>query len=320
MGEARPLVSVIMPTYNRANYLAEAITSVVEQSYGNFELLIIDNGSTDQTRAIVESYHDSRIRYFYQENSGSPVSPRNRGFRNARGEIISFLDSDDIWLPDKLLSQVAQFEQFPSVGLVYSDCLLIDHTGRVGGRYSDYHRPHHGQILEPLLRSNFIPAVSVALRKRMLVEFGYLDEAYLIAHDLDLYLKIANSYPINYIDRPLAKLRIHDVSLTRNRMTSRMEVMRVVKPWCFGKVGGNLSSIAKRRIWAFLCFLTGLELLGVEEGNGVGRSWLKEALRHHPIHPLYWGAFFLSLAPTGIAGKTLRVAKKRWSVEGILQS
>jgi len=318
MCAAHPLVSVITPTYNRADLLAEAISSVLQQSYRDLELIIVDNGSTDHTRTIVDSFRDPRIRYFYQGNSGSPVSPRNRGFSKARGDIICTLDSDDVWLPEKLCLQVAEFLRCPSVGLVYTDCFLMDGSGRIRGLYSDYHPPHQGDVLEALLRCNFIPAVTVAMRKRLLDEFGPQNEAYLIAHDLELYLKIANAYPVAYISQPLAKLRVHNVSLTRSRIMNRLEVLQVVKPWCRGEVHSRLSQGVRNRIWAYWCFLTGLEMLGTNDNQNEGRCWMKEAVRDHPGHILYWAGLALAFAPRSVVGKTVDLAKRRWSIERIL--
>lgn len=313
-----PLISIITPTFNRANYLVETITSVLQQTYDRFELLIIDNGSTDDTRKVVHSFQDPRIRYFYQENSGSPVSPRNRGFREASGEIICFLDSDDLWLPEKLSSQVSYFHQNPSVGLVYSDCYLINQGGKVHGRYSKYHKPHQGNVLPELLRSNFIAAVTVALKKEMLAQFGHLDETYQIAHDLHLYLRIANACSVGYIDRPLAKLRIHSVSLSQNRIKSQLECMEVIKPWCHGQIENNVPLQLRDRIWAFRSFITGLEALGTEGRRNEARYWLKEAVNYHRVNPLYWMSMLLCLAPLQVAQQIIKFAKSVRSVDCVV--
>ena len=314
-----PLVSVITPTHNRADLLPQAMESVLEQSYPHLELIIVDNRSIDRTRELVEAFRDPRIRYFYQENSGSPVSPRNKGMANARGELLCFRDSDDLWLPEKLALQVEQFNGHPDVGLVYADCYVIDGAERIGGRYSEYHRPYEGDVLQHLLWNNFIPAVTVAIKRAMIEKFGLENDAYRIAHDLDLYLKIANSYRVAYLDQPLAKLRIHGVSLTRNRVISRLEFLDVVRSWCLGEDNNRIPKGIRKRIWAYRCFLAGLDLLGRRGSQyGFGRQWIKEAPKHGPWRVLYLTAFFLSFAPSGVAERVVEAAKRHWSVDRIL--
>lgn len=314
----QPLVSIITPIFNRAHYIGETICSVLAQTYPNFELLVVDNGSTDNTREVVSSFADPRIRYFHQENSGSPVSPRNRGFDEARGEIICFLDSDDVWLPQKLALQIRHLQSNPSQALVYADCHLMNERGKINGLYSDFQKPHQGYILTSLLRSNFIPALTVAFKKPMIEEFGILNEAYLIPHDLDLYLKIANRYQIGYIPHPLAKLRIHTNNLCRHRIRNRLEIMQVVKPWCLGDRSVlQISQNLKRKIWAFHCFKTGLEMLGTTENYEEGKQLLLEAFRHERMNPLYWIGSLLRLTPPPVMRWLMEIARKRWSIEGI---
>ena len=114
-----PKVSVIIPTYNRAEYLGEAIQSVFDQTFEDFEILIVDDGSTDDTQQLVLSFHDPRLRSFYQNNCGISAA-RNAAIRSADGEYIAFLDSDDVWLPELLESQVAVLDRRPEIGLVYA--------------------------------------------------------------------------------------------------------------------------------------------------------------------------------------------------------
>ena len=315
MDEGRPFVSIITPTHNRAAYIGEAITSVLSQTYSNFEMLIVDNGSTDNTKEIVHSFRDERIRYFHQCNSGSPVSPRNRGLSLAKGEIISFLDSDDVWLPEKLTLQVAELRKNGSLGMVYSDCFLIDESGKMGDRYSDFHRPHKGDILTRLLRSNFIPSATVSIRQSVLDESGYLNETFQIVHDLDLYLRVANCYQVGYIEEPLAKLRVHGVSLTRNRVRTRVETLELIELWCLDRIEDKLPLFERRSILAHHCFRAGLEMLGSEEHRKTGRALLHRALCQNIFDPLYWVGCLLAVLPLVVVQQVMRIAKRRWSIE-----
>src|SRR5258706_9894136 len=126
-GGAKPLVSVIIPTFNNAPYLVESLNSVLNQSFRNFEVLVIDDGSTDNTAEVLQPYSAS-IRYIRQ-NNGGPSSARNRGLKEALGQFIAFQDSDDIWLADKLLFQMECFNQHPEVGVVFTGSKRFDADG-----------------------------------------------------------------------------------------------------------------------------------------------------------------------------------------------
>ncbi|QIT56556.1 glycosyltransferase family 2 protein [Aquisalimonas sp. 2447] len=125
---AAPLISIVTPTFNRAGYLPVAIDSVLAQTFPNLEYLIVDDGSTDNTSDVVNSYDDERIRYFRQENQGQSVA-RNVGIENSRGEFVCFLDSDDAWVPEKLQQQLEAFRAHPEAGVVYGDYIFIDAEG-----------------------------------------------------------------------------------------------------------------------------------------------------------------------------------------------
>ena len=127
------LVSAIIPTYNSVNYISEAINSVLNQTYKNCEIIVVDDGSTDNTRKTVENYirkYPHKIKYFYQENKG-PSAARNKGIKEARGNYIAFLDSDDLWLPDKLEKQISLFMKDVSLKLTYCGGYYEDEEGSV---------------------------------------------------------------------------------------------------------------------------------------------------------------------------------------------
>jgi glycosyltransferase involved in cell wall biosynthesis len=122
-----PLVSVIVPTYNYAEFIGEAIKSVLDQTIQDFEILVIDDGSTDNTKEVVLSFGD-KVRYFYQSQQG-PAKARNKGIVESKGEYIAFLDADDVWLPSKLEKQVNLFRSNPKLGMVVTDNFLFDDAG-----------------------------------------------------------------------------------------------------------------------------------------------------------------------------------------------
>ena len=130
-------ISVIIPAYNGDRYIAQAIDSVLAQTYTNYEIIVVDDGSTDNTSNIVQAYGD-RVHYIYQENQGVAVS-RNRGIRASQGEYIAFLDQDDIFFPNKLLEQLSCFEQYPEAGIVHSGWLRINYSGEILGKVEPWH-------------------------------------------------------------------------------------------------------------------------------------------------------------------------------------
>ena len=151
MASPSPKVSVIVPTHNRADLIEYSIRSVLAQTYPDFELLVVDNGSTDSTRSVVDGIGDPRIRYIYQENSGGPAGPRNTGIRESRGEYVAFLDSDDLWVPTKLARQVEVLEKRPAVGLVYGQFTRFSECGNtVSDPIPTLENARSGEVFEDL--------------------------------------------------------------------------------------------------------------------------------------------------------------------------
>jgi len=216
MNPENPLVSVIMPTYNRENYLRLAIDSVLSQTYSCLELHIIDDGSTDGTRALVGSYTDERIKYVYQENRGQSVA-RNHGIKNARGELICFLDSDNLWKLDKLEKQVSQMAADPECDILYGENEIIDESGQVRVAGNPVPR-YSGNVMPQLLQNNFINFNTVMIRSRCFQEMGGLNENTRAGEDYELFLKFSTRYQFRYIPDILASYRIMD-----NRISSDYE-------------------------------------------------------------------------------------------------
>lgn len=194
-------ISVIVPTYNRASVLQRALQSVQQQSYPHFELCVVDDGSTDATRALVADKFPS-AQYIYQENKGVS-SARNLGVANTQGEWLAFLDSDDEWLLNKLAAQVAVIEQDSSCSLVHTDEIWIRNGVRVNPMHK--HEKHGGEIFSRCLPLCAISPSSVLLRRQLFAEVGGFNESLVACEDYDLWLKICSRYPVSYIDTPLLK-------------------------------------------------------------------------------------------------------------------
>lgn len=194
-----PRVSVIIPTFNRAQFISRAIQSVLKQTFRDFELIIIDDGSTDNTREIIE-LNNYRIRYYFQENKGVS-SARNLGIQVANGEYIAFLDSDDSWRKFKLTLQMAFLEQNPD----YKIC----HTNEIWYRNGKHlnqkkkHRKFSGWILEQLLPLCIVSPSSVVIHREVFDKIGLFDETLPVCEDYDLWLRIGVLFPILFLDKPL---------------------------------------------------------------------------------------------------------------------
>jgi len=205
-------VSVIIPTYNRAHFLGETIQSVLNQTYQDFEIIIVDDGSTDKTEELVKSFSDGRLRYIkLGKNTGSSAAPRNAGLKVASGKYIALLDSDDTWLPKKLELEVEVFDTHPSVGLIYADYTYFG--SRDGPKKTGFEGVPlvSGYGLKNLFLSGMqyiIATCTVLVRKSCLEKVGLFDES-MIQCDLDMWLRIAAHFEIDYINTPLAKYRLH---------------------------------------------------------------------------------------------------------------
>lgn len=201
------MVSAIIITYNRAAFLKEAIDSVLAQTYfqknpGDWELLVIDDGSTDDTRELVESYcqRSENIRYHYTENRG--VSPaRNLGLNLAQGEFIAFLDSDDLWLKEKIQVQLSYLKAFPEAMFCLTEEIWIRHGRRVN--QARKHQKYSGWVLDKVLPLCLLSLSSAMFRRRMFDEIGQFDESLPVCEDYDLGIRIALRYPYHFLSSPL---------------------------------------------------------------------------------------------------------------------
>lgn len=214
-----PTVSVIIPTFNRMDLIPETICSVLAQTFEDFEILVIDNGSSDNTAEVVKKINDPRIRYYWQEPSGAPAHPRNAGLRMARGEYICFLDSDDLWLPDKLESQLRLFKQHPDLKWVYSKTDFFEHeTGQTIGKKNSV-TYHKGDICGELIKSNFIASPTPLVKRSVFEEVGGFNEkaTFFAREDWELWLRIASRYPIGFVPRVLTKYRVHSGAISSNK-------------------------------------------------------------------------------------------------------
>jgi glycosyltransferase involved in cell wall biosynthesis len=212
-----PKVSIILPLYNGAKWISQAIESVLAQTYKDFELIIVDDGSTDNSREIISSYqYDKRVHYIYQENRGFS-SALNRGINESRGEYIGFIGQDDLYMQNKLKIQVKYLDKHKDVDLLHSNYYFIDSNGKVRGvRFIKIPKfTSKRKMIEYLFINNFIGFETVLIRRRCFDEVGLFDERMKAFSDHDMWLRIAGKFNIDYINAVLVKKRIHELQLSK---------------------------------------------------------------------------------------------------------
>lgn len=198
-----PCVSVIVPTYNRASVLKRAVESVLSQSFCDWELIVVDDGSTDNTQDLLKSYvNHSKVRFFKTKNKGVSAA-RNLGVRQALGSWIAFLDSDDQWLPEKLEKQVNYSKKHRDISIVHGDEVWIRQGVRVNPMKK--HQKSGGDIFAQALKLCCISPSAVFIKKNLFDKVGGFKENFPVCEDYDLWLRITGHYPVGYIDDFLIK-------------------------------------------------------------------------------------------------------------------
>jgi glycosyltransferase involved in cell wall biosynthesis len=206
-------VTVIIPAYNQASYLGQAVQSALAQTHRDLEVIVVDDGSTDDTALVAQAFADTRVRYIYQENRGLS-SARNAGLREASGVFISFLDSDDQFLPHKLELLLAELERHPEAGLAAGQAIPVDQDGQPIGKVFDKGLP--AERAQWLL-GNPLHVGSVLLRREWQERVGFFDESLRSYEDWDLWLRLARARcPMRWVARPVSLYRFHPTQMTRD--------------------------------------------------------------------------------------------------------
>lgn len=208
-----PTVSVIIPAYNQAHFLSDTLRSVLDGTYQDLEIIIVDDGSTDNTRQVAESISDPRIRYIFQENSGLS-SARNTGIRNASGSLLTYLDSDDLFLPEKLSLLTDILEREPEIGLVAGQAIIIDENNQPLGEVFTEPIP---KDITNLLFGNPLHVGSVLLRSEWQDKVGFFDQNLRSYEDWDMWLRLARAgCQMGWVAKPVSLYRFHRNQMTRD--------------------------------------------------------------------------------------------------------
>lgn len=223
MSENLPLISIIIPTYNRSEYLKQCLQSILNQTYNNYEVIVCDDGSTDSTADVVDSFRNKlNIKYDYSFNSGGPACPRNRGINLANGEILAFLDSDDFWHPDKLKLSLNSFDE--NVDILYHDLFIYPSENIFRKKRIKTYQPKSNVFSELMYRGNCVTLSSALIRKSLLKDFDLFNTNtdYISIEDFDFWIRLSlTGAKFKKINRCLGYYNIHGDKLTklRNRVS-----------------------------------------------------------------------------------------------------
>ena len=295
-GKSQVLVTIITPTFNRASFLSMAIDSVLSQTFPDFELIIIDDGSTDNSCEVIDAYQqkDDRIVYIYQQNQGQSVA-RNRGLAEARGKFICFLDSDNAWVPEKLEVCLQAFERYPEADVVYGDFIIIDADGKELG--VNRMRRFSGRITAQLLRDNFVSMNTTMTRASCFHELGGFSEDERYAEDYELWLRLSTRFSFRYLPEILGFYRIMEDQISTDK-DRRFVANEALLHDFLNRNPGVVSQLEKRR--GLSNFYVRKARYGVGRGR-VGRAAadIIRALTHYPFWSGPWRAL-AKLVATGI--------------------
>ena len=208
-----PKVSIIMNCYNSVAHLREALDSVFSQTFTDWEIIFWDNASTDASANVARSY-GPRVRYFLAEVNTPLGKARNLAIAQAEGELLAFLDCDDVWLPEKLARQVPLFDADPQVGLVCTDTEIFNSAGTLS-RLFEKSRPVRGMAFRELVSRQWISMSSAMIRTSALRSLGeWFDESLNVCEEADVFYRLARDWKLDYVDAPLTRWRVHDVNTT----------------------------------------------------------------------------------------------------------
>lgn len=282
-----PLVSVVIPAYNRADTIARALESVLAQDYARLEVIVVDDGSTDATQAVVAGFADPRIRLVAQANAGVSAA-RNRGIAEARGALVAFLDSDDEWLPGKVSAQVALFQRAsPRLGLVYTGFASV----AADGTATEHPARHRGWIYRDLLARNVVTGCgSTAMFRRAALELaGGFDPALPANEDYDLVLRVARFFEADCVAGPLA--RYHDAAPVPQapgsaRVSRNAAANRASRRALFARYGTDMQGARVAHLFFIAAAERELYLAGGTLPAALNAA--ARALRHGPRRPFAW--------------------------------
>lgn len=294
--QSAPLVSVVVATYNMGHYLPHAVQSILAQSHGNVEVLIVDDGSTDDTPDVTARLMaaDARVRVHRQPNGGQ-AKAKNQGIELSRGDYLAFLDADDAWLPDKLEKQLPLFEGRPQVGVVYSEYQCMDGEGKPLPKPPTHLR--RGKVSGELLIENFVSFPTAVVRRGCIERLGIFDLTYGMGIDYDLWLRISAHYEFDFVPDPTVRYRIWAGQMSKNYRKRYESAIRIMQRF----LDENPSAVAPRMVrtaWAHTYLGRGDSILWHEKDKRAARADYMRALQYRPAYWPAWRALLRSMIST----------------------
>jgi glycosyltransferase involved in cell wall biosynthesis len=297
----KPKVSVVIPTHNRAQFLKAAIASVLNQTYQDFEIVVVDDASSDNTNEIVEGFGDKRVTYIRHEINKGDAGSRNSGIANSSGDYLAFLDDDDEWLPEKLQMQVELMRNSSiKVGGVCTGSLSVE---KRSGKISGIKIPERkADSLQEILSDNFIATSSVLLRRECFEKVGLFDETIPYNSDYDMWIRIAQDYHFECIKEPLFIYHTHEKKLNNNLKLVLQGHERVLEKYnkFFAMDGRNLSH---------LHYTLGI-LYSLDRNAGKSRKAFVKAIKSNPLAIKNYLALAVSFVNLGVLGKLIKIKEK----------
>jgi glycosyltransferase involved in cell wall biosynthesis len=310
-----PLISVIIPSYNSASWVVQSIESALSQTYSNIEVIVVDDGSTDDTRERLAPL-DGRIRYFYQANGGVSRA-RNRGIKEARGDLIAFLDADDLWLPEKLAKQWECLRANPEAAVVHTDTYQMHEPGGTRAYLYVNRERFTGPCSIEFFWGNRVHTSTVLVTRASLERIGQFDEEirWPSTEDLDLWLRIGQHYPFAFVNEPLVIYRHHATNGSLNlRVMMENEYYVLAKALKGNPVLGpdrNRERIQQRMFG--LAFAAGYANAEVDNLRRA-RCYFRDAICYSPLSIKAWTFWASTLLPLRIR-KGLRSMKQRVTLQ-----
>ncbi len=264
---SRTLVSVVLPVYNRAGWVARAVESVLAQTHTDLELLAVDDGSTDGTRQVLEGF-GPRVYVLAQPHAGAEAA-RNLGLRHARGEFVAFIDSDDVWYHDRLSRQLPLFAR-EEVGLVFGNAALVDYRRtpplRLKRTFFDGVRPSRGRVTRELARGCFVPFSSVLVRRRLLAEGGGFTPGR-VAADYLKWVELSAECEFDYVEAPVFEYAIHEGGISHDLVKTLQDRIEAFEELRARNTDGELDEVLRR-----ILFNLGLSLRLARARRGLKSS------------------------------------------------
>ena len=276
---AAPKVSIVIPAYNAMTYLPATLASVFNQTFSDFEVLLVDDGSTDSIQTwVAQTVRDSRVKLIYQVNQGLSAA-RNTGITHSQGKYIAFLDADDLWNPIKLEQQVQWLDTHPAVGLIYNWTALIDSAGNPTGRVLG--SEIEGDVLPEMLQRNFIDCPSVLVRRQCFDRVGLFDCTLRSVEDWDMWIRIAGVYPFAVTRAPLVYYRQHPTNMSKNWRVMEQSFQQVITK-AFASAPPELQALKPKSLGSAYLVLAWKALQSQERDCQLARQFQQQAIAQNP--------------------------------------